>query len=62
MSGDLSRLINRLTGGYAGQTLCARLALAWGHDCKFCKLIAAALREPDHCRTEAEHWQSKNGD
>jgi hypothetical protein len=44
-----SRLINRLTGGDPDETLCSRMVRTYGHDCLFCRVIAKALREPDHC-------------
>jgi hypothetical protein len=49
---DLSRLLSRMTGGRAGTTLCHRIAMAWGWDCLFCRAVAAALRDRDHCLAE----------
>lgn len=45
----LSRLINRATGGQPGQTLCARIARRCGHDCLFCRVVGALVRDRDHC-------------
>lgn len=52
MLGRASRIINRLLGGSAGETVCARVARRYGTGCLFCVVIAAVLREPDHCSTE----------
>lgn len=49
---DLSRLLNRLTGGELGKTICWCVAMRWGSDCLFCKVIAAVMRERFHCRDE----------
>lgn len=48
----LSRAINCLFGGKPNQTLCARIAAHWGHDCLFCRAVGAVLRESDHCWRE----------
>lgn len=52
LCGSLSRILSRLTGGRPGQTLCARIAARFGHDCIFCRLIGRALHDPDHCWRE----------
>lgn len=35
-----------------GSTLCAEIAKRFGHDCIFCRIIGAVMREPDHCRRQ----------
>lgn len=50
--GNLSRLVNRLSGGEPGESLCGRMARLRGPDCLFCRVVAAVLREADHCRNE----------
>lgn len=59
MLGNLSLLLNRLTGGFCSQTLCARLAHAFGADCLACRMIGAALRDPGHCADELRAWLYK---
>jgi len=49
--GRLSRVVNRITGGARGQTLCARVAITFGADCLFCRVVAR-FTEPDHCARE----------
>lgn len=49
---NLSRSLNRLLGGRPGTTLCHRAAMAWGWDCLFCRVIAKALNDKDHCLDE----------
>jgi hypothetical protein len=56
--GKLSRLLNRLTGGTKGQTLCARVAASFGQRCMFCRLVGAALREPTHCADQLLRWRA----
>lgn len=46
---SVSKLLNRLSGGTNGQTLCARLAKKFGHDCLFCRVIGAVVNDADHC-------------
>lgn len=53
--GRLSRLLNRLSGGQPGQTLCARIAASHGAQCWFCRLMAWAI-EPNHCAIELARW------
>lgn len=45
----ISRLLNRLACGERGQTLCARMARRYGHDCLFCRFIGWLVRDADHC-------------
>jgi hypothetical protein len=59
--GNLSRLLNRLTGGTKGQSLCARVADAYGQRCLFCRLVGGALREPAHCADQLLRWRSVSG-
>jgi hypothetical protein len=47
-----------LTGGNKGQTLCARVAAAFGQRCMFCRLIGAALRGPTHCADQLLRWRA----
>lgn len=49
--GNASRLLNWLTGGERGQTLCARVAARYGADCLFCRLVSR-FTEPGHCAEE----------
>lgn len=56
--GRLSRIINRYTGGAPGQTLCARVADAFGADCLFCRLVAR-FTEPDHCARQQDLHNAK---
>jgi hypothetical protein len=49
---DFSRLLNRMTGGEPGKTLCWRMAMRFGHDCLFCRAVGFVLRERAHCREE----------
>ena len=51
---DLSRFLNRMSGGEAGKTLCWRVARRWGVRCLFCVVIGAVLREHDHCQSELD--------
>lgn len=55
--GNLSRLLNRLTGGQPGQTLCARIG-AHNPGCWFCRLMAS-LVEPHHCAIELARWDRR---
>lgn len=52
--GHVSRFLNRMMGGEAGQTLCARVAARFGPRCVFCRFVGAVLFDPDHCRKEIE--------
>lgn len=52
----LSRLANRLSGGKPNQSLCARIARVYGHDCLFCRVVGAVTRDRDHC------WAALVGD
>lgn len=47
----VSRALNRIAGGAPGETLCARVAHTFGHDCLFCRAIDR-LTERDHCWRE----------
>lgn len=47
--GQLSRALNRLFQGNPNETLCGRMACTRGHDCRFCRVIGAVLRDADHC-------------
>lgn len=49
---NASRWLSRLTGGRPGTTLCHRTATRWGYDCLFCRAIAVAMRDRDHCLDE----------
>lgn len=49
--GKISRLINRAMGGAPGETLCARVAAAFGVDCIFCRVVGW-FTERDHCAQE----------
>lgn len=55
--GNLSRALNKATGGQRGQTLCARIA-AWRPDCLFCRLMSLAV-EPNHCAIELARWDRR---
>lgn len=48
----LSRKLSQLSGGPPNTTLCHRAAMAWGWDCLFCRVIAAVLRDRNHCLDE----------
>lgn len=48
----LSRLLNRLMGGGKGKTLCHRVALRWGWNCRFCRVVSWVLNDKDHCLDE----------
>lgn len=50
--GDLSRLLNRITGGERGKTLCHRWATAYGPYCLVCRVVGFVLRNPRHCEEE----------
>lgn len=52
MLGDLSRVLNRMSGGAPGQTLCARVGLRFGPYCWFCRLVGWTVRDPRHCEYE----------
>ena len=52
--GNLSRILNRISGGPRGQTLCARIAER-RPDCLFCRLMSWIV-EPDHCAIELACW------
>jgi hypothetical protein len=54
--GNLSRLLNRMTGGIKGQTLCARLA-THNPDCLFCRWLEWV--EPAHCVKELARWERR---
>ncbi|MBB4571101.1 hypothetical protein GGE67_004838 [Rhizobium leucaenae] len=54
MLGDLSRILNRMSGGPRGQTLCARIAERQP-DCWFCRLMSRIV-EPNHCAIELASW------
>jgi hypothetical protein len=47
----VSRALNRISGGTPGETLCARVAHRYGHDCLFCRVVDR-LTERDHCWRE----------
>lgn len=49
---DASRLLNRVLGGRGGKSLCWSIAMRWGYDCAFCKLVGKILRQPTHCLEE----------
>lgn len=54
--GNISRALNRLSGGPRGQTLCARIAAKWP-DCLFCRLLNHY--EPNHCVIELARWDRR---
>lgn len=56
LSGSLSRALNYWTGGERGQTLCARIAIRFGSDCLFCRVVGAVLNDPWHCLDEKVRW------
>lgn len=51
---DLSRLLNRASGGISGHTLCRRIAARYGYDCAFCRAVSFVLRDRDHCLLELD--------
>lgn len=53
---SISRILNRMTMGRHGETLCGRMARERGHDCLFCNVIGRLLRDPDHC------WKARIGE
>ncbi|MER8991629.1 hypothetical protein NKJ73_24110 [Mesorhizobium sp. M0074] len=55
--GNISRALNRISGGAPGQTLCARIAERWP-ECWFCRLMSRIV-EPNHCAIELERWQRR---
>lgn len=61
--GDISRFLNRVTGGRKGESLCGRMSRTRGHDCMFCRIVGAALRDRDHCWRQRIHEikESNNG-
>lgn len=56
--GNLSRVLNRMSGGPRGQTLSARIA-EWWPECWFCLLMSRAV-EPNHCAIELDRWRSQS--
>lgn len=54
--GNISRFINRITGGIKGQTLCARLAARNPH-CLLCRMLNHY--EPNHCIQELARWERR---
>ncbi|MER8394097.1 hypothetical protein NKH10_19595 [Mesorhizobium sp. M1340] len=54
----LSSLLNRVCGGRADQTLCARIAERFGTQCLFCR-VAHRLIEPNHCMIELVNWRRR---
>src|SRR5690349_4936173 len=55
--GNLSRGLNRMSGGSRGQTLCARIAERWP-ECLFCRLMSRIV-EPNHCAIELARWNRR---
>lgn len=55
--GNLSRGLNRMSGGPRGQTLCARIAERWP-ECWFCRLMSRIV-EPNHCAIELARWDRR---
>lgn len=49
--GSLSIAVNRLFGGKRSETLCGRVASAYGVDCIFCRVVGW-LTESDHCERQ----------
>ena len=58
--GNLSRILNRISGGPQGQTLCARIAER-RPDCWFCRLMSCIV-EPNHCAIELAYWVKHRDD
>ena len=54
--GNISRALNRATGGARGQTLCARLALR-NPRCLLCRWLERV--EPNHCARELARWDRR---
>lgn len=55
--GNLSRGLNRMSGGPRGQTLCARIGERWP-ECLFCRLLSRIV-EPNHCAIELARWHGR---
>lgn len=55
--GNLSRTLNRVSGGARGQTLCARMAER-SPECRFCQLMSWIV-EPNHCVIELARWHRR---
>jgi hypothetical protein len=53
--GDVSRFINRVTGGRRKESLCGRMTRVYGHDCLFCRAVGIILRDADHCWRQRIH-------
>lgn len=53
--GDVSRFINRATGGRRNESLCGRMTRVRGHDCLFCRVVGFMLRDADHCWRQHIH-------
>lgn len=47
--GSASRALNRALGGRPSESLCGRMTRLRGHDCLFCRVVGAVLRDADHC-------------
>ena len=54
--GNISRFLNRVSGGPRGQTLCARLA-ARNPKCWLCRWLEWV--EPNHCLRELARWERR---
>jgi hypothetical protein len=57
--GRVSVLINELTGGRKGESLCARLARTRGSNCTTCRAVGFLLRDQFHCLDELIHQLKK---
>ena len=53
--GASSRVFNRALGGIPGESLCGRMSRVHGHDCLFCRVVGAVLRDADHCWRQRIH-------
>lgn len=49
---DFSRFLNIITGGKPGKTMCNRVAVRFGPDCLFCRVVGRVMRQPTHCLEE----------
>lgn len=58
--GNLSRLLNRVTGGMRGETVCRRVAGRFGPSCFFCWLIGRLVRDENHCFGELDGYPAKD--
>jgi len=57
MLGMASRILNAMTGGVWPDTLCQRIAMRYGTECLFCKLIGLAVFDRRHCERELNGYE-----